>query len=485
MKRILTPFSLFILLVSGLLTNSCRKDPLDTDPTAKLLFSRDTVTFDTVFTTVGSTYRRFKAFNTSSQTVRISSIKLAGGANSQFTLNVDGLPGREFSDVDIRGGDSLWMFAEVNVDPTSQNSPMLILDSILFETNGNRQTIILQAVGQDVYLHYPTNVSSNGVGYSYFNCNDVWTNDKPHLVFGLAIIPQNCSLTMQAGTRVHMHKGAVIAADSNATLQIQGTFGNEVTIQGDRLEMEYREEPGQWGYVWLSANSVNNDVNWAIVKNGTIGFLVDSIGSSPNPTLNIRNTKVRNMTLAGLFGRDSHIRGGNLVVNNCGQYCAALAYGGNYTFTHCTFANYWNIDERNEPAIIVTNWYEDADGNPIRRDLDSAHFFNCIIAGALDNEFEVDSNTANGTFAFNYQVAYSMLRTNLNFGAHPNNFVNIVPNGNPMFPHPQDNDFTILAGSPAINLGNPLYSASFPFDIVNFNRFTSGNPDAGALEHQP
>ncbi|TND08960.1 MAG: hypothetical protein FD123_1814 [Bacteroidetes bacterium] len=475
---------LVFLLCAGFFSSSCRKDPLDEDSDAQLVFSRDTVRFDTVFTTVGSTYRRFKAYNFSSKSVMVSSIRLAGGANSQFRLNVDGVPGTDFTDIKIRGGDSLWIFAEVTVDPTSQNSPMLITDSVIFVTNGNIQRVLLEAVGQNVYLHYPTFVTTSGVAYSYFNCNEVWTNDKPHLIFGLAIIPSNCTLTMQPGTRVHLHNGGVLAADSNATLIVNGAHGSEVTIQGDRLEQEYSEEPGQWGYIWLSANSVNNSINWAIIRNGTIGILSDSVGSSANPTVNIANTKIRNMSLAGIFGRDTYIRGNNLLVTNCAQYAAALAYGGKYSFTHCTFANYWNIDNRTTPAVIINNWYEDADGNPVRRNLDSANFRNCIIHGDLDNEFEPDSNTTGG-YNFRYYVTNTLLKTTIN-ASDPVHF-NVPTNGiNQLvaFTDFANHDFTLAPGSWARNKGDAILALPYLNDLNNLSRFASGAPDAGAYEGQ-
>lgn len=476
---------LAVLFFTGLFsTTSCRKDPLDQDTDAQLVFSSDTVRFDTVFTTVGSTYRRFKAFNFSSKSVMISSIRLAGGSASQFRLNVDGVPGTEFTDIKIRGGDSLWVFAEVTVDPTNQNAPLLIRDSVIFVTNGNTQRVLLEAVGQDVYLHYPQFVTSNGVAYSYLNCNDVWTNDKPHLIFGLAIIPSNCSLTMQPGTRVHLHNGGVLAADSNATLIINGAFGSEVTIQGDRLEQDYSEEPGQWGYIWLSANSVNNVINWAVIKNGTIGVLADSVGSSPDPTVNISNTKIRNMSLAGIFGRDTYIRGSNLLVSNCAQYTAALAYGGKYSFTHCTFANFWNIDNRTTPSVIINNWYEDADGNPVRRNLDSANFRNCIIHGSLDNEFELDSNITGG-YNFRYYVTNTMLRTTINASSslHFNVPTNLI-NASPGFVDYTNNDYTLGPGSAAIDRGDVIYGLPYPLDLKNELRPVNGLPDMGAYEKQ-
>ena len=81
---------------------SCKKDVLITDPSAKLEFSTDTVIFDTVFTTVGSITKQLKVYNTHKQPIIISNIYLAGGSNSKYRMNVDGIPGTSIQ------ADSLW-----------------------------------------------------------------------------------------------------------------------------------------------------------------------------------------------------------------------------------------------------------------------------------------------------------------------------------------------------------------------------------------
>ena len=77
-----------ILVIFG---TSCKKDVLNTD--GALTFSVDTVLFDTVFTTIGSATRQFKIYNPSNNEVNISSIMLAGGQQSKYRINVDGIPG--------------------------------------------------------------------------------------------------------------------------------------------------------------------------------------------------------------------------------------------------------------------------------------------------------------------------------------------------------------------------------------------------------
>ena len=70
-------FTLFILIAavsfSLLLNSSCRKEQFGN---GSLSFSTDTLTFDTVFTSLGSTTRYFKVFNTDKKAVKIQDIRL-------------------------------------------------------------------------------------------------------------------------------------------------------------------------------------------------------------------------------------------------------------------------------------------------------------------------------------------------------------------------------------------------------------------------
>ena len=92
---------ILIFLIS-LFFYSCQKDDLiSTEPSYKLAFSTDTVLFDTVFTTIGSTTKTLKVFNRNDQKIRISSIRLAEGNQSQYQLNIDGSPAISISNVEI------------------------------------------------------------------------------------------------------------------------------------------------------------------------------------------------------------------------------------------------------------------------------------------------------------------------------------------------------------------------------------------------
>lgn len=80
----LSPVLLFIgiLLTVLSINTSCKKTVLFSK--GNLEFSRDTVVFDTVFTTIGSTTQQLKIYNRESNTVVINEVELMGGSSSPF-----------------------------------------------------------------------------------------------------------------------------------------------------------------------------------------------------------------------------------------------------------------------------------------------------------------------------------------------------------------------------------------------------------------
>ena len=64
-----------ILMAWGL--TSCDDELFTTDPDKVLAFSTDTLTFDTVFTTIGSTTEQILVFNPNNRALKISSSALA------------------------------------------------------------------------------------------------------------------------------------------------------------------------------------------------------------------------------------------------------------------------------------------------------------------------------------------------------------------------------------------------------------------------
>lgn len=464
-------------LIFGMVFLSCRQEGFDSDPSVKLTFSVDSLLFDTVFTTVGSSTRSFKVYNTHNRRINISSIRLAGGNNSYFRINIDGSSASSLQNVEIEARDSIFIFVEVTVDPVKQNLPMIIVDSIIFNINNNVQDVKLAAWGQDAHFIYPNYEDpESGLRFHLIERDTAWSDNLPFVVYGLALVAPNTTLHMEEGLRLHFHNNASLIFLEGSTLKANGSIDRPIQIQGDRLESFYRDVPGQWGRIWFYATSKDHEINHAIIKNGTVGLHVDTIGSLTAPTLTIRNTIIKNMSIAGLLAQGSHVVAENMVIANCGEHAAILALGGTYDFRHCTFANFYSLQSRRTPSLVLNNYYEDIEGRIQVRDFTSINFSNCIIYGSLQEEIAFDFHPGTSPpFLFDHCLIRTEQETPSTF------FPGLLKNQNPGFNNTQENDFRLLESSPAIGKGNPATANTVPVDILNRSRIE--RPDIGAYQY--
>ena len=134
-----------VIAIIGMMS-SCIEDGFTTSPGDVLAFNTDTVTFDTVITLQGTATKQMVIYNHSPKQIKISSIKVAGlSPKGHFYLNVDGIRGESFNDVEIRGNDSIYVFIEAKLDEMEQDTPTLIEDKLEFVTNGKSQSVLLMA----------------------------------------------------------------------------------------------------------------------------------------------------------------------------------------------------------------------------------------------------------------------------------------------------------------------------------------------------
>lgn len=474
--------SIFIFtLFFTILFLACKKDDeFITSPDLKLKFSCDTLLFDTVFTTLGSVTKQILVYNPYDKPVKISYIRIGGGMQSMFRINVDGVQSVEHYNKEIAANDSMYIFVKVTVNPTNQSNPLIVNDSIVFSINGNFQKVQLIAWGQDAYYHVPnkkiTFNDGSYLSYGYAGCNLPWANDKPHVIFGYSVVDTDSTLVIPAGTKVHFAPNAVLWVYEGGSLNVQGNILNKVIFQGSRLDSYYRNLPGQWGKIWLSAGSKDNTINYAIIRNGNIGLQVDTVVNN-NPTLTIENTIIENMSVAGIFAQGSKIIAKNLVVTNCGQYALVLSLGGDYEFLHSTFANYWKYNYRNTPSVVLNNYYKDVNQIINLRPLINAYFGNCIIYGVNEEELLLDKNPNS---VFNFKFDHCLIRTKLNTN-DLNLFYSCIINSNPQFIDTDNNNLKLNSNSPARFYGTNYVTNNVPFDIEGILR--PYNACLGAYEY--
>jgi hypothetical protein len=472
-------YFVYLLFLGGILALSSCKKPLSFS-TENLSFSADTVIFDTVFTTVGSTTKKLKIYNNDSKTLAIEQIELVGGANSPFRINVDGLSGTNFADLEMEGNDSLYIFVEVTLDPNNQLNPMVIEDQIRFRTNGTDQFVQLVAWGQDMYFHV-SDIPGNNLDTN----EGTWPNDKPHVIYNYAFIDSAKILTIQAGTDIYLHKGAILY-NYKGTLNIEGTLNEPVTFQGDRLESYYDDVSGQYYGIYMQ-EARPSKIDYAIIKNGTSGIhMFSEDAGNSGYTLELSNSIIENNASYGIFlYSGAKIKAENCVIAKNGVHSFLVLEGGDFNFNHCTILSYGN-GQNQGAAVGISNYYND----PLTAtqnigSINEGTITNSVIYGYADQELAIDTVNFGGVM-LNFQFDYNLIRseeilTGSGFDAFTNYW-----NQEPLFVSITNRDFHFWSNSPLNNAGASGYPVTniqtSGRDLEGTSRATG--PDIGAYEKQ-
>ena len=493
-------FTTSLAIAFVLITFSCRKDFSTIPSTGNLTFSKDTVFLDTVFSNISSSTYALKVYNKSSDDIHIPSINL-GRVNSSYRLNVDGVPGTSFENVPLRGKDSLYIFIEatLNYSPTSP----LYTDSIVFDSGEKLQDVKLVTLVQDAHFIYVNNetdldtIKPNFIPGSdyrkihYLTDEEISifnepTNEKSIVIYGYCGVPSSKTLTIAASKKIYFHKNSSLVIEKDASLVMEGTLDQKVHIEGDRLEPEFSETPGQWDAIWLRAGSKSNQLNHVHIRNAAFGIVCDSLSTDgSSPVLTLANSEIYNSSEYGVLANHTDILGKNVVIGNSRNASLSIINGGTYDFNHTTLANFWSGSIRRGNTLQISNTaapVEEGEDIPVN-DL-SSHFSNCIIDGNNTKELFLGKNETD-TFDFFFQncmIRYSSdIEDELYDFTDTNHYVQIIENGSADFLDTSLNKFEIGEDSEMINQGDITEAAKTPLDLLGVDRTTA--PDIGAYQH--
>jgi hypothetical protein len=465
-------------------------DDYSVSPNHRLSFSTDTVSFDTVFTTIGSTTDYFMVYNRNDKALKIDKIVLASGGESGFRLNVDGRRGDLFSDIPIWAKDSLYIAVEVTVDPNQEDLPFVIYDSVVFITNGISQSVVFEAYGQNVHLLK---------GFSIFDKDTLLTADRPYLIYDSVLISENVTLSVEKGVKFYMHNKAKWNIDG--TLKTFGTKEEPVIFRGDRLSnfspwISFDNISTQWDGMFFRASSFDNELNYTIIRSGVSGL--NFAESAPErKKIKIDNSKISNMSANVLFAVNCDIEVANSELSNAGKYLVNLE-GGKYSFIHCTLANYMasGLTDRGtitEPCLTLSDTLL-----PLKQ----VFFDNCIIDGNHYTDtvtkyrgeilfFTKDGSPDGNDENFNYRFNHCIIKT---MKLESNRFIDCLFKKSPLYikSNLANKDGKIdyiynfhLAGESAgIGKADRTISELYPVDMDGVNRITSPTgPSIGAYEY--
>lgn len=470
----LNRISILVVLITCLF--ACRKDDKLLSEPGTLEFSKDTIYFDTIFTRLpGSIYprsvnQRFMLRNPYKAKISVN-VKLMGGSNSAFKINFDGLTGRQINDVEVLPEDSAWVFVEASLDANNQTQPALVRDSIEFETNGNRQYVQLAAYGWDAYYFRDSVFTGN---------TTLNLKDKPYVIVNSIFVDKNATLNIGPGLHFYSTTNSVFVDTSNkrfnisainvlGTLNINGTKAEPVIFEGDRLDNNFQDKPGQWRGFRFYRGSVNNTIKHALIKNAIVGIVVDSLPESGTRNLIIRNTIIKNISAYGVLGQTASILLENSVIANCGYYTFLGYYGGDYLINNCTLYNPGN--GRRDPHIVFNNILRNDKKQIIKTYDVSFDIKNSILWGPLDTEIGFD--LTNDSKVLKSLMEFSLYKSKIDLGGTSN-----IRSKDPLFEDVSRINLKLKSGSPAIDKASP--SSATLLDLEENSR--GSNPDIGAYE---
>ena len=436
-----------LLLMAGFY--SCdNEEGLNTDLNFRLSFSVDTVSFDTLFTGFGSTTMQFKVYNKSDKKVNIDRIFLQD-PNSDYRLNVNGLIADNYTNVDIRANDSLFVFVEVDLQPMNKDNATLLEDILVFDVNEKLQGVILSTWAQDV------NLVNDNVANS-----QIWTGKRPYLIENRIAITENTTLTIEEGARIYFRKNAGL--NVHGSIMAKGSFEKPIYFGSARLEELYKNVPGQWDGITIHSTSSINELKHFILEDGVNGL--NYLGNEDgNGKLLLEYGIIRNFTQKGISVSNVDIGGHDLLVLNCGEESLKLE-GGDLNLYHTTFYNSWAFNIRTAPIIRVLSLEEN-----------EVVLGNSIIWGSQRDELEFDN------------VSHSMENCLIKLGnslqeEYSSLFTDCIFNEDPEFTSIEERIYTLQNTSPCLNTGKKSIGEFYPIDLNNTARNIDDAPDMGAFE---
>ena len=378
----------YILLSVSVIMASCTDDDsFSTSRSDLLSFGCDTLSLDTVFSTVPTRTYGFWAYNNSSDGLRISQVRLEHGNQTGFRVNVDGIyldntTGSQTSDIEVRKGDSLRVFVELTSAINGQDLPQLIEDNLSFRLeSGVEQKVNLRAWSWDADFRDSIIVSQN-MSIS---------SSKPVVVRRGIRIDSTAILTITSPTVLYF--GSTAGIDVFGRLCVEGEPGNDVVMRGDRLDnmfdyLPYDRVSGQWRGIHFYGSSSGNALKYLDLHSASDAMVCDSCEVADTQMLTLDNVTIHNCDGYGIKASDCRLSINNTLVSNTFGDCLSLD-SAQATVTYSTFAQFYPFDANRGWAVRLTN--------------SKSSFTNCLVTGYNEDVFLTDS--------LDFSFAHSIVRT--------------------------------------------------------------------------
>lgn len=438
----------FLLILSVIIV-ACNDDTdFSSNPSHRLTFSADTISFDTVFTDVASPRSGIMVYNNNDEALRISNVELLSGGDSGFRVLVDGQYGTSMQNIELWSNDSLYLFAELTPPKNNAAEPLMLKDVLRFTLeSGVQQQVLLMAYGRDVSFMRAVTVNSDSV-----------ISAGHYVVYDSLVVAQGATLTMEPGATLYFHDKVPMIV--RGTISAVGTKEQPVIFRGDRIDnifsyLPYDRLPGQWDGIVLASTSNGNNFEYCDIHSANYGIKMEA-GDSTVQRLTMNASRLENFYGNALELVQAHARVTNSLLANAGGNCVKVV-GGNVNFIHCTIANFFVYKVR-DVALTLHNSY-----GTTPAPLYGANFVNCVITGSKKDELMGYLSTLGDTVpnCKNYHFENTLINTVV---GDDGNFVNVTVDESETSPFAAEHfrtidhdiflyDFHLTEGSTARSIG--------------------------------
>lgn len=451
-------------IITAISLSSCIEDSVSTDPAMQPTFSTDTLKLGEIFTEQLTPTSRFTVYNRGDKILNINNISLRDDNENIYRLNVDGFSGREFSNVEIRPKDSIFVYVEALVPQNPTLLPVKMDRTIDFVTLGETRSVIINAITRNAERLKAVTLSANAA----------FTSDQPYIIYDSLIVDPGVTLTLRPGTKLLFHDSAYMRV--KGTLKSDGEPGNEVELRGDRngnvaTNIPYEIMSGQWKGVIFDNSSTDNLLSHTVIKNTEFGVVADHTGLTAINCV-FRNSK--GFAFAGT-GCDLKFTGTEFA-----EAASGLLYieGGYAELNFCTLSNNYLFSAITGPALCLSHTDADSDNGSGEPYL-AAEVRNTIIYG-IGSDISHGDLTGRDIFLRN-----CLLRSP---GTNDDNFIDCLWDTDPMFRTVRNDyyfDYRLKEGSPATGVANPLFLTPEAAVDRYGNSRGSDTPDLGAYAYRP
>lgn len=442
-------YTLSVMMLMSLI--GCIEDGFTSSPSDQPFFSTDTLDMGLVYTDEPTSTHRFVVYNPCSKSIMISSVEISGRDAELLRLNVDGMSGRDFSDVEIRANDSIFVFVSADIPESGSVMPIPMEAQLDFHVNGMVQSVIVVAAGQDI----------RRLKGRVLTEDTVMEAGIPYQIKDSLVVAENATLTLMPGTRLLFHDGARLIV--RGSLVSQGTPESPVILTGDRTgnvitDVSFDLMSRQWYGIDFMPESTANRMEFTDVSNTSFGVTVHGDGISvDSPRLTLVNSRLRNSGDYVLSAEGASVHAYGCEFSNAASGLVSLL-GGNHRFDQCTAANYYLFSAiRNAAWTVVdpynTNLEEYEDYLPTR-----ALITNSITYG-------LGADVSEGDLA-GWDVFFKncLFRSN---GEDDDNFINSLWDSDPLYYTVREDyifDYRLQPESPAIGTAD-LTLSEYPLEV--------------------